>query len=298
VRHLRSMGLCLIAVFAVSAIAAVPALATASFHPSDFRIFRDCPIKGGRGPEHPATSCIWGHSNAESYFKAGNVLVHMVHPVTLQGGLVEEEPEGVYELWFLLPENGTSILTKVPQPAPSLTELPLNTALMSEAEKTRYEKEIAEGKTKVTATIETAGVFNGLNILNEGNLLEQTGTALKFEVQVKLSNAFLGNTCTVGSNFNPINIELTTGPSGALHGKVGSLSFKDEGIMLTIENNELVNGTYTVPGVAGCGRFGGADAALNAALGLPAAAGQNETVIAGTLAQSGIEGMLAHGVGN
>jgi hypothetical protein len=286
-KHLRMIGLCLVAVFAASAVAA----STAAANP--WKIFSNCPTEYTHDFGHglqKLNACTWGRSNSKSFFKAGNALVNMIHPVTLQGGLIEETET---TLQFILPKTGTSILTKVKQPAQSLTE-GVNPELLPPAEKARYDKFVGEGKTKVTATIETAGIFDGKNIISLGDLLQETGTALKFEVMVKLSNPFLGKHCSVGTNSNPINIELTTGQSGKLHGKLGHLVFTKEGI-LRIQENELVNGEYITPGVTGCGQLNGANAAIDSALGLPASAGQSETVIAGTLAQAGAEEVEAHG---
>jgi hypothetical protein len=288
VRHVRTLGVCLVTAFALSAIAATTALA------NPFAVFANCPTEYthdfGHGLQQ-LNACTYGKSNNKSFFKSGNALVHMIHPVVLAGGLIEETET---TLLFVLPKTGTSIITKVAQPAQSLTE-ELNPELLPPAEKARYEKFVGEGRTKVTATIETAGVFDGKGVIDLGNLLNEQGTALKFEVQVKLNNPFLGGHCSVGSNSNPINIELTTGQSGALHGKLGHLNFIAGGEILKIEENELVNGEYTTPGATGCGVANGANAAINASLGLPATAGQSETVIAGTLEQSGRESVEAAG---
>jgi hypothetical protein len=290
VRHVRMLGLCLVAIFATSAMAAGPTLATKYNLPKEYKVFSDCPRNNtefpregekGFGEEH-VDACIYAKSNSSSYFQAGNAIVHMVHPVTLQGGVFENESGTQF---FIPPEHGTSVLSKVAQPAPSLTE-GVDPELLPPPEKTRYEKLVAEGKTAVTATIETAGPYNS-EVLNETNLITEEGTALKFPVQVKLSNPFLGKGCYIGSNASPIIIELTTGPSGELHGKRGELNFRGEGGILEIKNNELVNNTYASPGATGCGSYGGADAAINAALHLPAPTGANKAIIAGTLEQTG-----------
>jgi hypothetical protein len=288
VRHVRILGLCLAAALAVAAIGATSALAKKS-EVSLLKVFSNCPVN-----MHP-NACTYGKSNNKSFYTAGKAVIQMVHPVTLQGGLIEEFNENgeFKELGFQLPENGTSILTKVAQPAPSLTE-GVDPELLSPAEKERYEKFVADGKTKVTATIETAGYYKPQEVVNLGNLLNESGTALKFEVQVKLSNPFLGKDCTVGTNTSPINIELTTGQSGKLHGKAGKFNFHAIG-MLEVEENELVNNEYTSPGVTDCGNANGADAAIDAALGLPSAAGENETVIAGTLDQAAAELVAENG---
>jgi hypothetical protein len=149
----------------------------------------------------------------------------------------------------------------------------------------------------VTAAVEQAGA--GIQV-NLDNLLGREGSAFTFPVKVKLSNPFLGNTCDVGSDTNPIVVELTTGTSGSLKGKVGSvIKFDRNEFILTVFTDTLVNETFASPGVEGCGVEGGADAAINSKLGLPYPAGHNSTVLNGTLklvegerAKEGLEGKI------
>ena len=67
-------------------------------------------------------------------------------------------------------------------------------------------------------------------------------------VKVKLSSPFLGNNCYVGSNVKPVEITLTTGQSGVLHGLSGHFEGEEEGGILEISDNSLVNNTYASPG--------------------------------------------------
>ena len=60
----------------------------------------------------------------------------------------------------------------------------------------------------------------------------------------------------------------------------------------------LVNASFASPGVEGCGVGGGADAAIDSALGYPSPSGQNLTILNGTLtlttaqfAQEALEGL-------
>ena len=109
-------------------------------------------------------------------------------------------------------------------------------------------------------------------------------------MKLKLSNPFFGNNCYVGSNTSPIVVDLTTGKSGELEGKSGSKLTEDRnGFIVTVHTDTLVNNTFASPGVEGCGVEGGADAAINAALGLPSPEGANMTVLNGTLKLSTAE---------
>jgi len=312
VRHVRMLGVCVAAVFAMSAVAlvsAVPALAKgrivgdgpgATTHAAEWELFEHCPFH--HTPQ--INKCIWGESAPGSEFTAGNVTVHFNHPIQIQGGALEEvyeneKEELVFTEHFYPPEDGTPVISKVAQTAPSL-ENDVEPALLSEQERKHYEHVVAVGHTKVTATVEVAG--NPTEVfLDEGNLLDERGVALSLPVKIKLSNYFLGKECYVGSDAKPVFIELTTGltkpppPNEPIHGSAGHISVpghddKETGHTLQIlkdTENVLLDNEYAAPGVEGCGKEGAANAALDAKLGLPSAAGHNVAVIHGILEQAG-----------
>ncbi len=245
--------------------------------------------------------CIYGEAGPASYFQAGNVTVHFVKPVILRGGFQENEYTG--ELHWVGAQNGETI-SKEAQPAPSLTE-GVDAELLPEAEKTRYEEYLASGKsTAVTATIELAKPATDI-YLNEANLLSENGESFGFPVEIHLSNKFLGPYCYVGSYSNPIVVPFTTGetnpepPNTPIHGRLGQIKVIGGGQILQVgvlpeHPTRLVNNEYASPGVTGCGLDGRADAAINAALGLPSPAGSNSTELVGELFQAGIEAVKEH----
>jgi hypothetical protein len=272
-RHVRMLGLCLVAVFAVSALSAATALAATR----EWKPFRTCPIEN---PEVEA--CTVAESGGESQFSAGKVTVPLAKPITLSLGFAEEESG---ELHIFGPEVGGSIMSKVAQPVPGGLEAYVNPALLSPSELVRYEKALAGGHTKVTAMVEMAGL-PGAVYLNEVNFLFAEGEALGLPTQVKLSNQFLGPACYVGSNLHPIDIKTTTGTSGALTGHTGTLESNPTGEILTIHGARLVDATFAVPGVSNCGVGGGADAAVDSGAGLPSPSGGNTVILEGTLKQA------------
>lgn len=277
-RHVRILGACLIALFMLGVSIASPALAESQKQlQKEFGTFAECPLG-----DVDLSACVWAQSSSGSEFQAGNVTVHLTRPITLQGGF--EERFG--EVTFVGAEYGYNTLAKVAEPGPDLDEI-MEPSLLSASERETYEKDTEK---PVTATIELAGPASSIT-LNEGNLLQESNeTALGLPVQVKLSNPFLGKTCYVGSNLDPINISLVTGQSGELDGKTGRLEGKAGGLIIQISDDSIVNNTYAAPAASGCGKSpGAADAALNAKLGLPSPEGHNKAIIDGTLRQASAE---------
>lgn len=288
-RHVRMLGLSLGALLAVFAFAAGPALAAKNV----WNKFAECPLNY---PE-ALNACVYAKTGPESFFQAGKVTVHFVKPIVLQVGLKENEETGALKV--IGAEQGHSI-TKVKEPAPSLTE-DINVEDLSEAEKARYEKYLAAGKSvNATATIELAQPAEDLTI-NEANLLtENKETALGFPVMIHLQNPFVGKYCYVGSTQNPINVSFITGetepppPNTPIHGALGTIHVIGEGNILQILGDRLVNNSYASPGVQGCGINGSLDAAMNSALGLPSPAGTNSTELVGELNQAGANATREH----
>ena len=313
---------CLVGVLAIAAVAASPAFAgtveygstkESEIEHAEFQAFAGCPF--GASAE---LDCSWAQSTRKeqwpsarvkeqyeaeherkaqelpSEFKAGNVTVQLKSPVTLEGGIGITE-EG--DTWF--GAEGAETIQAAPQVASPLTQ-DVDTALLGSSELGRYDYYTrVSHETKVTATVELAGPASAIQV-SVLNLLSESGTAFSFPVKLKLSNPYLGSHCYVGSNETPIMLKFTTGQSGSVRGKSGSKIRQDRhGFILTILTDTLVNNTFAAPGVEGCGVGGGADAAVDAALGLPAGAGSNLAILNGTLklataesAKEGLEGKI------
>ena len=314
-RHVRMLGLCLAAVFAMSAttlVVASPALAGGcneeckaqkeqeknekkhqkevekrakleeKTHPWQ-KYFGTCPTTGAG-----VDGCIYGEATAESFFQAGNITVHFTKPVVLKAGLIEElEPF----IKHLAPATNGKTIVPVAQPTASLTE-GLDVELLPEKEKQRYEAYLAEGgSTKVTATIELASAASEIFVdsgstLHESNESEEK-PAFNFPVMIHLTNKFLGEDCYVGTTADPIVTKFYSGetdpppPNAPIHGTSGKLKTHGEGAVAEVYGARLVNNDYASPGVSGCGIYEHADAALNAGLGLPSPSGYNTTELVG-----------------
>ena len=277
------------AVFALSAMTAGQALAkeackmygehceTLEEHAS-FQAFSSCPFEvpgvelcaAGSSYEHETNGK--GRSNKESaisFFTAGKVTVELKKPIRLRIGLVPV-PEHVNEFSAVAPV-GVPAIEPVAQAGPPVTK-DVNTALLSTSELERYDYWVHHVKeTKTYATVELAGSVESLHV-QLGNVLSGHGTAFVFPVKVKLSNPFVGNECYVGSNANPIDVPFTTGEAGELHGKTGLFEEESNAILVDYDQS-LVSNEFASPGVEGCGVDGGADEAVDSALGLPSATG-------------------------
>jgi hypothetical protein len=285
------LGTCLVALLAVGLLTAGSAFAKKESN--EFAKFRQCPLNF---PEE-LNGCIYAKTGPESFFQAGKVTVHFVKPISLQIGFKENEETG-----FITPieaENNKSV-QKVNEPAPPLTE-DINAELLPEAEKVRYEEYLAAGgSTKTSATIELALPTRQMS-LNEAALIQETNvTALGFPVMIHLNNKFVGKDCYVGGTNQPIVVNFITGetepppPNEPIHGTLGKIKVIGGGQILQIVGDRLVNNSYASPGVQGCGIEGGADAAMNSALGLPSPAGMNSSELVGELNQAGAEAVREH----
>jgi len=294
-QRLRMVGLCLVAAFALSIVAAGPAFAkTAS---NIWEKFNECPV--GITPPEGEIQCVYGEAGRESFFQAGKVTVHFVKPVKLNIGSAEDAETGITGQFLVYAAQDGHTISKEAEPAPSLTE-GINTEKLSEAEKKSYEEYLAAGKsTKITATIELALPAKDI-YLNKANLIDEEGEAFGFPVMIHLTNKFLGTKCYVGSTAEPIVVPFTTGatnpepPNTSIHGTKGPLIFRENFEIGEFSHTVLVNNEYAAPGVNGCGVNGSLDAAIDSALGLPSPAGSNTTMLIGKLYQAGASNVAAH----
>jgi hypothetical protein len=260
----------------VAAVFAATALASSHNPKGEFAQFAECPLN-----RVTITDCIYSVSSGGG-FTVGTKTVPLVNPVTLQGGF-----EGAgEEIEFYGAENGDT-LSKTAQPVPggllgitAPTWWPLFI-------QNWFNNQINEGLTGVTATVELTGPTKGLtNIdLSTENLLLEEGTALGLPVKIKLSNAILGNNCYIGSNSKPVQLNFTTGESGALKGDAGTLSFNESFTIITISGGKLVDGLYAAPGASGCGGIFSflIDPLVNSILGIPSGSGENTAILEGKL---------------
>ena len=280
----RSVGV--MAMLFALALVALSAASTASATPKgEYAVFAECPTS------NPAlAACLVARAESGS-ITFGNTTVPIVNTQTLQGGFIEEESGAMQ---FVAAAKGNT-LTKTPQKVPGgLLGIKCN-EISNEGLRKICEAIFENRLTGVYATVELAAPASDI-YLNEENLEAEMGTALTLPVKIKLENPLLGGECYIGSNASPIVVPLTTGTSGSLKGKLGTIGSRAEGNILVISNNTLVNNTIAVPGATGCGGVFAPilDKVIDAKLAIPAAAPTNKVTLNGTLEQAGAAVVREH----
>jgi hypothetical protein len=247
----------------------------------DYSVFNDCPLNN---PE--VVTCIYSLTNGGS-FTIGAKTVPLVNPVTLQGGL-RAGPAG--EAIFVGAEDGNT-LSKTAQPVPGGLLGITAPSWWPQALKDYFnETVINQGLTGVNATVELARPASEIKL--DATQLFAGGTILSLPIKVKLSNAFLGNNCYIGSSSNPIRIDFTTGttspppPNTPITGSPGTVEVAGGGEIVVLSGGRFVNNSFAAPGASGCGGFlfsWAVDPLVNSILGTPAAAGRNTAILEGKL---------------
>ncbi|HLV72527.1 MAG TPA: hypothetical protein VKY91_07040 [Vulgatibacteraceae bacterium] len=106
---------------------------------------------------------------------------------------------------------------------------------------------------------------------------------IRIGLKVKIINPFLGNKCTVGSNSNPIMLDLTTGttnppaPNQPISGEPASIVRSEP--PPEVRYAKHVDNSFAVPGATGCMfNFGAANWLINQVGGFPSPAGKNTVI--------------------
>ena len=134
--------------------------------------------------------------------------------------------------------------------------------------------------------------FSLLTLDAESELAGQVGHPLEetfaLPIKVRLISPLLSNTCYIGSNANPIALNLTKGttspppPNQPISGSHGTNSFDNTLLALRISDLRLVDNAFAAPAANGCGlllpNFSVINTLVNAQAGLPSPAGTNETI--------------------
>jgi hypothetical protein len=268
------------AVVASLAIVGTPAaLATPT---GGYAVFAQCPTQAAG-----VDGCVYSPTESGE-ITIGKQTVPIVNTQVLQGGLLEEVEPFVKQLAPAL--NGET-LTKTVQRVPGgllgvkCYEIKGEGYWEKELRKA-CEKVFEEGFLGVTAVTELAAPASSVVFNTAAEQLGE-GTALTLPIKVKLENALFGSKCYIGSNSDPIMLNLTTGttsppsPNTPISGNPGTKSTKEKGGIAVLSGVKLVDNSFSAAGATGCGLFGLLDGLINSKLGIPSAAGNNTAILNG-----------------
>ncbi len=258
----------LAALLVVSSVALVSAASAVAEPNGIFGIFRQCPTRvPGVGP------CAFDRLTSGE-FVIGGTRIPIEKPLTLQMGFIPTgNPEYEREFFGVPAKDGETL---------SKTELKAPVDLFGAGVRAIPELVLSDGHPV---------------IFNEYKLAAQEGEGLVLLLRFHLENPFVGVSCYIGSEANPLQLGLTTGethpPPGveALHGVMGTTAgvFENEKGMTRIAGASLVDNTFSMPGAEGCGgpsSGGSLDARVDEDLHIPNKAGQNAAVLYGEISMT------------
>jgi hypothetical protein len=267
---MRKLFLGVVMVVSLAVVGVPAAMATPK---GAFAVFAQCPVKAPQ-----VDACIYSPTTS-GYITLGKQEVPIVAKQVLQGGLLEEEEPFVKHLSAAL--NGET-LTKTAQKVPGgLAGLVECDKITNFIERILCEGFFENGLTGVNAVTELAAPASSV-VFNAAFEQLGVGTALTLPVKVKLENPLFGSECYIGSNKEPITLNLTTGAtSGGPTGKPGTKKTKEKGEIVEISGISLVSNTFTAPKATGCGLLGVLDGLINEKIGLPSS--KNTAVLNGSV---------------
>ena len=310
-RHVRMLGLCLVALLVMSAMAAGSAMAKKSpYSPATWEQFKYCPyntpeIEEIEEKDHGNIICYAGITSGGTKggsFSLGNVTVKLNKPIVLQGGAWRdfEAPE---EPLFVLPAaNGGATLEspelKVSGGLNLVTKAIQEQAEWPQALKESFKEAKKNKETALNVKIELAGgnlLYETPNAISTENLLFEAGPAFILPLKVRMINPWLeklgGGPCTVGNEEHPVIQDLTTEGSGRAL-EPGGFKVNEAFTNVELAGSRLVDYNWPVAEGAETSGCGGAyesyvNAAINTVLELPNRRGS--TVLQGDLFTGDLE---------
>lgn len=136
---------------------------------------------------------------------------------------------------------------------------------------------------KVTARAQLAGPSSGIRI-------SPADLTVSMPIKLTLSNPLIGPACRIGTDSNPVRVNLITGtttppaPNRPITGRASDIEILPNGSYGFIGNVNVDN-SFAIPGASYCGLgLGLFDLIINAKLKIPSAAGNNEMVIGNDVA--------------
>ncbi|HEX3909778.1 MAG TPA: hypothetical protein VHW67_03625 [Solirubrobacteraceae bacterium] len=228
------------------------------FNINSWAQFRSCELGRHVNPQETCYAGITLGGKTGGSFEFGRVNVPLSKSIALQGTFEGEEEE----IRLFPASHGYETLD-----AP---ELPVTDGIKLFDQSTQEQEEWPAGlieswneakknkETAVNVKIEMAGngCYEELGCIDTEHLLERSGSAFKLPLKVKVTGPWLeklgGGPCYIGSDENPIHINLTTAGSGA----PGNLSFNKTFTKVAILGSRLVDVGWKIEPASyptGCG---------------------------------------------
>jgi hypothetical protein len=248
-------------------ITATPALAYSGIPAPTPQDFVQCPVNASTGRHHvdKVSTCIVGTAS-EGTINIGGLDTTFAGPAIVDFGYAGNSGKTV--------DNTVGALNGKSYTAPrQLLSEPVMTLIGNPA----GVEPPAQSQVYVQTTLVGPITFNLITPGSSG-LNPETIVPLQFTFE----NPLLGKGCTLGSAADPVTLTLTTGTSGALTGTLGSFNIADNGSIAQTIGTEVVDGSFAVPGVTGCGSGGVFDDEINTLNNLPSPSGANEAILYGS----------------
>jgi hypothetical protein len=220
--------------------------------------FKYCPYEA---PYEEVTDCFVGTTAGGSkggFFEYGRVKVKLSKPISLQGG-----GRGSGEEVTVVPATHGGETLEAPElPVTGGISL-FNKKVQEEvgwpaALKQSWKEAKANGQKAVNVKIEMAGneCFEVPGCLDTEHILLRKGTAFRLPLKVKVTSPWLesleSGPCYIGSDENPIHVNLTTEGSGS----TGSIGFNEDFTTVALVGSRLVDMAWHIEpasGPKGCG---------------------------------------------
>jgi hypothetical protein len=276
---LRARVLALVVVVLVVLAGAGRARAGVVHHPQGaFAVFSDCPLN------NPSVVKCMVATTTGGELRLGSVVMPITKTFqSLRGGYGAQGAEGMSS--FFPPESEASI-QPMPLPVPGGLTGMLEPSLLPSSLRAAFVSLVDTGLGGLTVTLELAGPASAIRFSTYNTEVEE-GVALEESVKIKLTNAFLGEDCYIGSASDPIVLQATTGetslspPSKPLVGKTGLPQTSENDELTSLSGNVDVASSFAVPAASGCGGSLAplVDRAIDARVGLPSPAGRNDAIL-------------------
>jgi hypothetical protein len=234
---------------------------------------------GGGG----VAACTAGNATGGS-ITIGNITTPVTEAVNVQFGFfIPPEDVNFFPAPAVPPLAGPSAILST---KPDLIPESLTTALGCPSSNATVENICQQAQARGGVYNQVFALAQEAGPITDFNLLSWTQP-----VKFQLINPLLGSNCFIGSDFSPVvtNPSLSLGPGGSIQFESDPApTVHPDTVVLALNGAVASDGTFSAPGVTGCGPGGAAnvfvDEALDASSGLPAASGTNSLTLTGSFA--------------